>query len=91
MQINTCSQFRSKGWDKRRAIESNDPVHHIVGDELEDAATESVVKLPKFDSLKLTIRRERQILNAVPAQPECIEELIIPPEYKFTANGENFL
>ena len=42
---------------KRRARESNDPVHHIVGDELED----TVIKLPKIDSLKRMIRRERQI------------------------------
>ena len=66
---------------KRRARESNDPVHHIVGDELEDAATETVIKLPKIDSLKRTIRRERQIIHAVPAQPDCLEELILPPEY----------
>ena len=76
---------------KRRAIESNDPIHHIVGDELEDAATETVIKLPKIDSIKRTFRRERQIINALPAQPECLEELIIPPEYAFTAKGENFL
>ena len=76
---------------KRRARDSNDPVHHIVGDELEDAATETVIKLPKIDSLKRTIRRERQIVNAVPAQPDSLEELIIPPEYTFTAKGDNFL
>ena len=48
---------------KRRARESNDPVHHIVGDELQDAATETVVKLPKIDSLKRTIRRRVHVTN----------------------------
>ena len=50
---------------KWRARASNDPVHHIVADELEDATTETAIKLPIIDNLKRTIRRERQIINAL--------------------------
>ena len=76
---------------KRRARESIDHVHHIVGEELESATVETTIKLPKVDSLKRTIRRVRQSNNNVPAQPESLEELIIPLEYRLTAKGDDFL
>ena len=76
---------------KRRARESIDHVHHIVGEELESATVETTIKLPKVDSLKRTIRRVSQSNNNVPAQPESLEELIIPLEYRLTAKGDDFL
>lgn len=36
---------------KRRARGSNDPVHHIFGDEVEGATTQIIIKLPKIASL----------------------------------------
>ena len=76
---------------KRKARDTNDTTHHIIGDSLDTATESTVIKLPKLDSLKRTIRRKRQTIDAAPVQPESLDELVIPPEYQMTAKGENFL
>ena len=48
-------------------------------------------KLPKLDSLKRTIQRQRQRVLAAPAQPLNLLELEIPMEYRSTAKGDIFL
>ena len=45
-------------------------------------------KLPKLDSLKRTIQRQRVQVLAASAQPATLEQLPLPPEYKKTAKGE---
>ena len=76
---------------KRKVRDTNDTTHHIIGDSLDTATESTVIKLPKLDSLKRTIRRERQTIDAAPVQPESLDELVIPPVYQMTAKGENFL
>ena len=51
---------------KRKARDTNDTTHHIIGDSLDTATESTVIKLPKLDSLKRTIRHERQTIDAAP-------------------------
>lgn len=73
---------------KRRARDTNDTTHYIIGDSLETETESTVIKLPKLDSLKRTVRRERHANDAAPVQPESLQDLIIPPEYQMTTKGE---
>ena len=52
---------------KRKARQTHDTTHHIIGDELEIITGTTAAKL---DSMKRTIRRERQIRNIAPVQTE---------------------
>ena len=76
---------------KRRARDTNDTTHYIIGDSLETETESTVIKLPKLHSLKRTVRRERQTNNAAPVQPESLQDLVLPPEYQITTKGENFM
>ena len=51
----------------------------------------TAAKLPKLDSLKRTIQRQRVQQLAAPVQPTSLEQLALPPEYQQTAKGEQFL
>ena len=51
----------------------------------------TAAKLPKLDSLKRTIQRQRVQQPAAPVQPTSLEQLAVPPEYQHTAKGEQFL
>ena len=53
----------------------------------EGAAT----KLPKLESLKSTIRRQRQVTNNVQPQPISLQILEVPEQYKRTVKGDEFL
>ena len=44
---------------KRRARDTNDTTHYIIGDSLRTETESTVIKLPELNSLKRTIRRER--------------------------------
>ena len=44
---------------KRRARESQDSSHHIVGDSVVTVSEGTAAKLPKLDSLKRTLQRQR--------------------------------
>ena len=76
---------------KRKARDTNDNTDHVIGHSLDTATKSTVIQLPKLDSLKRTIRCERQTIDAAPVQPESLDELVIPLEYQMTAKGENFL
>ena len=76
---------------KRKASETQDSSHLIVGDSLLTVSDGVSVKLPKLTSLKRTIQRQRERILAAPTQPLTLEELILPPDYQQTAKGENFL
>ena len=66
---------------KRKAKESQDSTHHIIGDSVL-AATEGIAaNLPKLDSLKRTIQRQRERVLAAPVQPTNLKELELPSEY----------
>ena len=64
---------------KRKARQTHDTTHHILGDELEIITASTAAKLPKLDSMKRTIRRERQVRDMAPTQPESLHDLAIPP------------
>ena len=72
---------------RRKARDSQDSSHHIVGKGLETVTEGTAAKLPKLDSLKRTIQRQQ----AAPVQPATLELLTLPEEYKRTSKGEQFL
>ena len=76
---------------KRRARDSQDSSHHIVGDSLLTVSEGTAAKLPKLDSLKRTIQRQRVQQLAAPVQPASLEELVLRAEYQQTAKGKEFL
>ena len=53
---------------KRRARESQDSSHHIVGESVVTVSEGTAAKLPKLDSLKRTIQRQRVQQMAAPVQ-----------------------
>ena len=69
---------------KRKARDSQDSSHQIVGQSLLMVSEGTAAKLPKLDSLKRTIQRQR-------VQPTSLEQLALPPEYQQIAKGEQFL
>ena len=70
---------------KRRAYETQDSSHTIVGECLQTVSEGTAAKLPKLDNLKRTIERQRKRILAAPAQPTTLEELDLPLEYQQTA------
>ena len=75
---------------KRRAQESQDSAHHIASESVQTVSDSTIVKLPKLDSLKRTIRRERVNVLAAPVQPASLAQLALPAEYQQTAKGNSF-
>ena len=76
---------------KRKAQETQDTSYSIVGESLLTVSEGTASKLPKMDSLKRTIQRERERVLAAPVQPATLEELNLQPEYQRTAKGDQFL
>ena len=85
------SSYETKVGIKRKARETQDSSHHIVGESLETVSEGTATKLPKLDSLKRTIQRQRVHQLAAPAQPTSLEQLVLPAAYQQTAKGEQFL
>ena len=48
-------------------------------------------EMPPLNSLTRVIRRVRQNVEAAPALPTNLEELVIPEEYQTLVNGDKFL
>ncbi|KAI6655653.1 hypothetical protein LOD99_1793 [Oopsacas minuta] len=76
----TADCCEAKAGMKRRARESQDSTHHIVGESLQTASEGTAAKLPKLDSLKRTIQRQRASVLAAPAQPTTLAELALPAD-----------
>ena len=76
---------------KRKAKHTQDSSHYIVSDSLQTVTEGAAAKLPKLDSLKRTIQRQRVHHNVVTVQPTSLEHLFLPEEYKLTSKGEPFL
>ena len=76
---------------KRKARDSQDSSHQIVGGSLLTVSEGTAAKLPKLNSLKRTIQRQRVQQLAAPVQPTSLEQLALPLEYQQTAKGEQFL
>ena len=66
---------------KRKAIDSQDSSHQIVGKSLQTISEGVAAKLPKLDSLKRSIQRYRVRHLAAPVQPTTLEHLNLPEEY----------
>ena len=47
--------------------------------------------LPSYKNLKAQVRRYRKKINNVPANPQTVALLQIPPDYRTTTNGDEFL
>ena len=62
-----------------------------MSDSLQTTTEGAAAKLPKLDSLKRTIQRQRVHYNIVMVQPKSLEQLFLPEEYKLTSKGEPFL
>ena len=82
--------FRNKNWNKKGAQTTHETSHHIIGESVLELSEGTSAKLPKLDSLKRTIQRQREKDNAAPAQPTSLEELVIPLEYTKTGKGDIF-
>ncbi|KAI6648583.1 hypothetical protein LOD99_8063 [Oopsacas minuta] len=75
---------------KRKAMDTQDSSHHIIGEGMLTASegTAAAAKLPKLDSLKRTIQRQRASVLSAPVQLTALAELVLPAEYQRTAKGE---
>ena len=76
---------------KRKAMDSQDSSHHIVGECLQTVSEGTSAMLPKLDSLKRSIQRQRVRSLAAPVQPVSLEQLALPDMYKRTSKDEQFL
>ena len=85
------SCYESKIGIKRKARDSQDISHQIVGESVITVSEGTAAKPPKLDSLKRTIQRQRVQQLAAPVQPTSLEQLALQPEYQQTAKGEQFL
>ena len=53
--------------------------------------SEAAVRLPAIETIKRTIRKQRQTANQPQVLPRDRSEIVIPPQYLDTAAGERFL
>ena len=83
--------LETKAGVKRKAAHTQDSTHHIVGESVSNITEGTAAKLPKLNSLKRTIQRERIKANFVPVQPQSLVELEIPMDYTIIAKNETFL
>ena len=83
--------LETKSGIKRKAQQTQDSTHHIVGENLTTVTQNAAIKLPKIDSLKRTIRRQRQIINHAYPQPLTLADLVLPIEYQQTTKGDQFI
>ena len=63
------SCYETKIGIKRKARESQDTSHQIVGESVVTVSEGTAAKLPKLDSLKRAIQRQRVQQLAAPVQP----------------------
>ena len=83
------SYIESKIYIKRKAKGSQDSSHYIVGECVQTANEVIAAKLPKLDSLKRTVQRQR--VETPPVRSTTLEQLIIPEEFMRTLKDELFL
>ena len=76
---------------KRKARDTQNSTHHIIGETVMMISEGVSVKLPKLESPKRTIRGQRQLTSNVHPQPASLEDLEIPEEYNITNKGDLFL
>ncbi|KAI6658382.1 Myotubularin-related protein 8, partial [Oopsacas minuta] len=84
-------KMKGKTSHQRGGGYQEDSAHHIVGESLLTASEGTAAKLPKLDSLKQTIQRQRSSVLAAPVQPTTLAKLALLTVYQQTAKGEPFL
>ena len=84
-----CSKMKTGM--KRKAAETQEGTHSILTNSLSQLPEASAVKLPRLESLKQTVRRERKRTANVPPEPSSLNSLEIPDTYKITDKGQHFL
>ena len=85
----TC--LETKVGIKRKAQNTQATTYQFIVENVMTVSLGAAAKLPKFKSLKRTIRRQRQVTNNVQPQPIILEDLEIPKVYKITVKGDEFL
>ena len=70
---------------KRKEKQSQDSSHYIEGECVQTVNEGIATKLPKLDSLKRMIQRQR--VQTAPVQPTTLEQLIIPKEFMRTSDN----
>uniref|UniRef100_A0A6P7GX96 Uncharacterized protein LOC114343419 n=1 Tax=Diabrotica virgifera virgifera TaxID=50390 RepID=A0A6P7GX96_DIAVI len=63
----------------------------IIATVSQEVSVGATGQLPSISSLKRTLQNTRQRVEAIPANPRSLTELIIPEEYTRNNNGEPFL
>lgn len=76
---------------KRKAQYAQASTHYIIGESVTMISKGAAAKLPKLESLKRTIRRQRQITNNVQHQHISLEDFEISEQYQRTNKGDPFL
>ncbi|KAI6648616.1 hypothetical protein LOD99_7973 [Oopsacas minuta] len=89
VQTTGCCEI--KAGIKRKTRDTQDSSHHIIGEGMLTASEGTTGKLPKLNSLKRTIQRQRASALSVLVEPTALSELVLPAEYQWTAKGEQFL
>ena len=84
-----CSKL--KAGIKRSASETQVGTHSIIANSSSLLEEASAVKLPKLNSLKQTVRRERKRVANVPPEPSSLSSLEFPNIYMRTDKGLRFL
>ncbi|KAI6661256.1 hypothetical protein LOD99_10077 [Oopsacas minuta] len=80
VQATACCEIKAS--IKRKARDTQDSSHQIIGEGMLTASEGTAAKLPKLDSLKRTIQRQRASVLSAPVQPTALAELVLPAEYQ---------
>lgn len=75
---------------KRRAEETIETPAQIMNTSLYNSTAAAKTQAPNKEAMRKIIMRKRNEVAAAPPNPDLIEELVIPDEYKYI-NGELFL
>jgi MULE transposase domain/FLYWCH zinc finger domain len=74
---------------KERAQQTNDQPAQVIQTIVAQSSQETYPYLPSHSALRQSIKRIRHV--DLPAEPQSLENLIIPESMKKTLNGSNFL
>ena len=73
------------------AQDSESSTRNLLANSVQNMSAESVVKLPKLDSVKRTIRSYKRTAEEYVGDPSSCEDVIIPNSFKVTLRGDSFL
>jgi len=76
---------------KEKATTTQRTTNEVVADSTAGLEPSVAGALSDFNLLKRTVQRKRQIVNHAPANPQNIQELDIPEQYRTTLTNQEFL